>query len=143
MSLFSCSYSFSLYKSRKPCTLYWYAKYCKSERSNPIRWRYVLHLFCSTFWNTGNGNILPLFAFRRKTKNPDFAWGSGFYYLLLFFKVVPPGIEPFASVYSKILIDYIFTALSFMKAIELALHQIHRFSWLFLQLSSPWLNKGR
>lgn len=94
MSLFSCSYSFSLYKSRKPCTLYWYAKYCKSERSNPIRWRYVLHLFCSTFWNTGNGNILPLFAFRRKTKNPDFAWGSGFYYLLLFFKVVPPGIEP-------------------------------------------------
>ena len=30
----------------------------------------------------------------RKTKNPDFAWGSGFYYLLLFFKVVPPGIEP-------------------------------------------------
>jgi hypothetical protein len=45
-----------------------------------------------------------------------------------FVKVVPPGIEPFASVYSKILIDYIFTALSFMKAIELALHQIHRFS---------------
>lgn len=42
--------------------------------------------------------------------------------------VVPPGIEPFASVYSKILIDYTFTALSFMKAIELALHQIHRFS---------------
>lgn len=40
----------------------------------------------------------------------------------------PPGIEPFASVYSKILIDYTFTALSFMKAIELALHQIHRFS---------------
>lgn len=45
-----------------------------------------------------------------------------------YFQVVPPGIEPFASVYSKILIDYIFTALSFMKAIELALHQIHRFS---------------
>ncbi|MCS3048891.1 hypothetical protein NXV05_02765 [Parabacteroides johnsonii] len=79
-------------------------------------------------WNTENGNILPLFASPRKTKNPDFVWKSGFYCLLLFFQVVPPGIEPFASVYSKILIDYTFTALSFMKAIELALHQIHRFS---------------
>ena len=29
-----------------------------------------------------------------KQKNPDFAWKSGFYCLLLFFKVVPPGIEP-------------------------------------------------
>ena len=94
MSLFSCSYSFSLYKSRKPCTLSWYAKCCKSERSNLIRWRYVLHLFCSTFWNTSNGNILPFFAFRRKIKNPDFVWKSGFYCLLLFFYVVPPGIEP-------------------------------------------------
>ena len=27
-----------------------------------------------------------------KQKNPDFAWKSGFYCLLLFFKVVPPGI---------------------------------------------------
>ena len=47
---------------------------------------------------------------------------------VFYFEVVPPGIEPFASVYSEILIDYTFTALSFMKAIELALHQIHRFS---------------
>ena len=68
MSLFSCSYSFSLYKSRKPCTLPWYAKCCKSERSNLIRWRFTLHLFCSTFWNTSNGNILPPFAFLWKTK---------------------------------------------------------------------------
>jgi hypothetical protein len=36
--------------------------------------------------------------------------------------VVPPGIEPFISVYSKSLIDCTFTTLSFMKAIELALH---------------------
>ena len=39
-------------------------------------------------------NILPFFACWGKTKNPDFAWKSGFYSLLLFFKVVPPGIEP-------------------------------------------------
>lgn len=108
MSLFSCSYSFSLYKSRKPCTFSWYAKCCKSERSNLIRWRFTLHLFCSTFWNTNNGNILPFFASSRKTKNPDFVWKSGFYCLLLFFKVVPPGIEPFNLIYSNSLIDSIF-----------------------------------
>ena len=39
-------------------------------------------------------HILPFFACWGKTKNPDFAWKSGFYYFLLFFKVVPPGIEP-------------------------------------------------
>jgi hypothetical protein len=50
--------------------------------------------FISTFCSTSNGNILPFFACREKTKNPDFAWKSGFYCLLLFFKVVPPGIEP-------------------------------------------------
>ncbi len=36
--------------------------------------------------------------------------------------VVPPGIEPFTLVYSNILIDCTFIALSFMKAIELASH---------------------
>ena len=50
--------------------------------------------FISTFYSTSNGNILPFFACLGKTKNPDFAWKSGFYCLLLFFKVVPPGIEP-------------------------------------------------
>ena len=35
-----------------------------------------------------------IFCVPRKTKNPDFASKSGFYSLLLFFKVVPPGIEP-------------------------------------------------
>ena len=35
--------------------------------------------------------------------------------------VVPPGIEPFASVYSNSLSDCAFFALSFMKTIELAL----------------------
>jgi len=50
--------------------------------------------FISTFCSTSNGNILPFFACLGKTKNPDFAWKSGFYCLLLFFKVVPPGIEP-------------------------------------------------
>ena len=50
--------------------------------------------FISTFCSISNGNILPFFACREKTKNPDFAWKSGFYCLLLFFKVVPPGIEP-------------------------------------------------
>ena len=68
------------------------------------------------------------FACWGKTKNPDFAWKLGFYYLLLFFKVVPPGIEPFALVYSNTLSDCTFIALFFMKAIELASHLIHRFS---------------
>lgn len=66
-------------------------------------------------------SILPFFASLRKTKNPDFVWKSGFYCFLLFFKVVPPGIEPFASVYSNSLSDCTFFALSFMKTIELAL----------------------
>ncbi len=38
------------------------------------------------------------------------------------FSVVPPGIEPFVSVYSNPLSDCTFVTLSFMKAIELALH---------------------
>ena len=37
--------------------------------------------------------LLPDFAFCEKTKNPDSVWKSGFYCLLLFFKVVPLGIE--------------------------------------------------
>ena len=40
---------------------------------------------------------------------------------LTFVWVVPPGIEPFASVYSNSLSDCTFFALSFMKTIELAL----------------------
>ena len=67
-------------------------------------------------------HILPFFAYLGKTKNPDFAWKSGFYCLLLFFKVVPPEIEPFASAYSNSLSDCTFITLSFMKAIELASH---------------------
>lgn len=35
---------------------------------------------------------------------------------------IPPGIEPFVSVYSNPLSDCTFVTLSFMKAIELALH---------------------
>ena len=35
-----------------------------------------------------------VFCVSGENKNPDFAWKSGFYCLLLFFKVVPPGIEP-------------------------------------------------
>ena len=35
-----------------------------------------------------------VFCVPGETKNPDFAWKSGFYCLLLFFEVVPPGIEP-------------------------------------------------
>lgn len=41
---------------------------------------------------------------------------------VFYFEVVPPGIEPFTLVYSNILIDCTFIALSFMKAIELASH---------------------
>ena len=37
------------------------------------------------------------------------------------YSTVPPGIEPFASVYSNSLSDCTFFALSFMKTIELAL----------------------
>lgn len=47
---------------------------------------------------------------------------------VFYFKVVPPGIEPFALVYSNTLSDCTFIALFFMKAIELASHLIHRFS---------------
>ena len=54
----------------------------------------MLHLFRSTFWDTGSGHIPHFFAPCRKTKTPDFAWKSGVYCYLLFFKVVPPGIEP-------------------------------------------------
>ena len=50
----------------------------------------MLHLFRSTFWNTGSGHIPHFFAPCRKTKTPDFAWKSGVYCYLLFFKVVPP-----------------------------------------------------
>ena len=66
--LFIFSTVFSLVKSRKPCTLSWYAKYCKPGRSNFIRWRFALHLFRSTFWNTGSGYIPHFFASSRKTK---------------------------------------------------------------------------
>ena len=59
----------------------------------------------------------PLFVCLMKTKNPDFKTKSGFCLL----RVVPPGIEPFASVYSNSLSDCTFFALSFMKTIELAL----------------------
>lgn len=64
---------------------------------------------------------IVVFAFCEKTKNPDSVWKSGFY-CLFFFKVVPPGIELFASAYSNSLSDCTFITLSFMKAIELASH---------------------
>lgn len=51
---------------------------------------------------------IVVFAFCEKTKNPDSVWKSGFYCLLLFFKVVPPGIEPFTSAYSNSLNDCTF-----------------------------------
>ena len=35
-----------------------------------------------------------IFAFLGKIKNPDFHLKSGFYVILLFFAVVPPGFEP-------------------------------------------------
>ena len=63
-------------------------------KKNPVRWRFSLHLFRSTFWNTGSGHIPHFFASCEKTKTPDFAWKSGVYCYLRFFKVVPPGIEP-------------------------------------------------
>lgn len=59
-------------------------------RKNLIRRRFTLHLFRSTFWNTGSGHIPHFFASCGKTKTPDFAWKSGVYCYLLFFKVVPP-----------------------------------------------------
>ena len=50
---------------------------------------------------------IVVFAFCEKTKNPDSVWKSGFY-CLFFFKVVPPGIEHLASVYSNSLNDCTF-----------------------------------
>lgn len=57
--------------------------------------------------------------YRRQTKN---AVNYSFTTLYDFSEVVPPGIEPFVSVYSNPLSDCTFVTLSFMKAIELALH---------------------
>ena len=62
-------------------------------------------------------NVLPLF-YPRKAKNAVTCSVTTFREIL---KVVPPGIEPFASVYSNSLSDCTFFALSFMKTIELAL----------------------
>ena len=62
-------------------------------------------------------NVLPLF-YPRKTKNVVTCSVTTFREIS---KVVPPGIEPFASVYSNSLSDCTFFALSFMKTIELAL----------------------
>jgi hypothetical protein len=65
--------------------------------------------------------VLPMF-YPKKTKNAVTysvtTFCKKFYALCL---VVPPGIEPFASVYSNSLSDCTFFALSFMKTIELAL----------------------
>lgn len=58
---------------------------------------------------------IVVFAFCEKTKNPDSVWKSGFY-CLFFFKVVPPGIEPFASAYSNSLSGCTFIALSFYES---------------------------
>ena len=43
-----------------------------------------------------------LLRLAKKQKTPDFAWKSGVYYYLLFFKVVPPGIEPGTQGFSTI-----------------------------------------
>jgi len=61
--------------------------------------------------------ILPV---PEKEKSLNFEKNQGLI-LFCFLKVVPPGIEPFASVYSNSLSDCAFFALSFMKTIELAL----------------------
>ena len=43
-------------------------------------------------------HILPFFACLGKNKKSRFCLESGFYYFLLFFKVVPPGIELYLQV---------------------------------------------
>ena len=66
--------------------------------------------------------VLPMF-YPQKIKNAVTYSVTTFcekLYALCF--VVPPGIEPFVSVYSNPLSDCTFVTLSFMKAIELALH---------------------
>ena len=50
--------------------------------------------FISTLYLHLERSYSAIFCVPGETKNPDFAWKSGFYSLLLFFKVVPPGIEP-------------------------------------------------
>ena len=52
--------------------------------------------------------FIPLFCYSWKIKIPELLWNSGIYIVLLFFKVVPPGIEPFNLIYSNSLIDSIF-----------------------------------
>ena len=46
---------------------------------------------CSTSCSTKGGREPHFFAFWEKIKNPNFHWKSGFYVVLLFFAVVPPG----------------------------------------------------
>ena len=60
-------------KSAKKNLVRWrfYAKHCKSAKKNLVRWRFSLHLFRSTFWNTGSGHIPHFFASYGKTKTPD------------------------------------------------------------------------
>ena len=76
--------------------------YCKSAIKILIR-----QDFCYTFsfnllvWL--KRYVLPFFACLGKTKNPDFAWKSGFYYLLLFFKVVPPVLIRVALIFQHFL----------------------------------------
>ena len=69
---------FSLDKSRKPTTFSWYAKYCKSAKKNPVRWRFLLHLFRSTFWNTGSGHIPHFLRLTGKQKLPISLWNQEF-----------------------------------------------------------------
>ena len=73
-------------------------------------------------------NHLPYFCRNEATRTPDPYVPNVVRYQLRYIpiiyweKVVPPGIEPFVSVYSNPLSDCTFVTLSFIKAIELALH---------------------
>ena len=58
------------------------------------RWRCLEHPFAPPLAPPKAGREPHFFAFLGKIKNPDFRWKSGFYVVLLFFAVVPPGIEP-------------------------------------------------
>ena len=76
--------------------------------------------FISCFCSTSNGDTF-VFYMLLENKKSRFRLEIRMSLSFIFFKVVPPGIEPFASVYSNSLSDCTFFALSFMKTIELAL----------------------
>ena len=105
---------------------------------------------CSTFCSTKGGREPHFFAFYGKIKNPDFRWKSGFYVVLLFFAVVPPGIEPGTQGFSVLCSTNWAMAPAFMFAFDFQKRckgndyfLSCKSLWIFFQNFLLWGRKGR